>query len=52
MLCGIDQFPESRSTVFKDEFPGDFSDGCGPVPLMFAVRVDIDGRVWFEAAGV
>lgn len=52
MLCAIDQFPESRSIVFNEELPGDFSEGCGPVALMFAVRVDIEGRVWFEAAGV
>lgn len=51
MLCGIDQFPESRSIVFKEELPGDFSEGC-PVAFMFAVRVEIEGRVWFEAAGV
>lgn len=52
MLCGIDQFPESRSMVFSEELPGDFSEGCGPVTFMFAVRVDMEGRVWFEAAGV
>lgn len=46
MLCGIDQFPESRSMVFSDELPGDFS--AVPVPGMFAVNVEIDGRVCEE----
>lgn len=49
MLCGIDQLPESRSIVFSDEFPGDFSEG---LVVMLAVSVDIDGRVCVEAAGV
>lgn len=45
VLCGIDQFPESRSIVFSDA-PGDFSGA--PVPGMFAVRVEIEGRVCVE----
>lgn len=45
VLCGIDQFPESRSMVFSDAFPGDFSAAFTPAPFMLAVRVDIDGRV-------
>lgn len=45
VLCGMDQFPESRSRVFREEFPGDFSDGCTTVPFMLAVIVDIDGNV-------
>ena len=52
MLWGIDQFPESRSIVFKEAFPGDFSDEWPTALLMFAVSVDMDGRVWAEAAGV
>jgi hypothetical protein len=39
----MDQFPESRSIVFSDELPGDFSDVF--TPFMFAVRVDMDGSV-------
>jgi hypothetical protein len=50
VLCGIDQFPESRSIVLRDVFPGDFSEGLTPVIL--AVRVEIEGRVCVEAAGV
>lgn len=41
-LCGIDQFPESRSIVFSEELPGDFSAEV-PVPGIFAVKVEIDG---------
>lgn len=52
MLCGIDQFPESLSMVFKEELPGDFSDGLTPAGPMFAVNVEIEGNVWFKAAGV
>lgn len=52
MLCGIDQFPESRSIVFREALPGDFSDGLTPAAPMFAVNVEIEGNVWFEAAGV
>lgn len=44
MLCGIDQFPESRSIVFKEELPGDFSDGLMAVPML-AVNVEIEGNV-------
>jgi hypothetical protein len=50
VLCGIDQFPESRSMVLRDEFPGDFSEGLTPVIL--AVSVEIEGRVCADAAGV
>jgi hypothetical protein len=44
----MDQFPESRSIVLREEFPGDFSVGTGPgpdAPFMFAVKVDMEGRV-------
>ena len=44
VLCGIDQFPESRSIVFNDELPGDLS-WAFPVPFIFAVSVEMDGRV-------
>lgn len=47
----MDQFPESRSIVFKEELPGDFSVGF-PGPVIFAVKVEIEGKVWAEAAGV
>lgn len=49
VLCGIDQFPESRSIVFSEPFPGDFS-AVAPVPGIFAVRVEMEGRVWVEPA--
>lgn len=48
VLCGIDQFPESRSIVFSEPFPGDFSEA--PVLGIFAVRVEIEGRVCVEPA--
>jgi hypothetical protein len=44
VLWGMDQFPESRSIVFNDALPGDFS----AVLVMLAVRVDIEGRVCEE----
>lgn len=47
----MDQFPESRSIVFKEVFPGDFSAGGGAVLVMLAVRVDIDGSVCVEDTG-
>lgn len=37
--------------VFNDELPGDLS-WAFPAPFIFAVRVEMDGRVWAEAAGV
>lgn len=48
MLWGIDQFPESRSIVFNDTLPGDFSAGGAAVLVMLAVNVDIEGRVCDE----
>lgn len=44
VLGGIDQFPESRSRVFMEEAPGDFS--AGGTGVMLAVRVEMEGRVW------
>lgn len=37
--------------VFKEALPGDFSE-VFPVPVIFAVKVEMDGRVWADAAGV
>jgi hypothetical protein len=37
--------PESRSSVFIDEVPGDFSDGGTLTPLILAVRLEIEGSV-------
>lgn len=47
----MDQLPESRSIVFSDELPGDFSEGCGIGEFMLAVSVDMEGRVCDEEAG-
>jgi hypothetical protein len=51
VLCGIDQFPESRSIVFSDAFPGDFSAGRGMLLVILAVRVEIEGNVCAEETG-
>lgn len=51
VLWGIDQFPESRSTVFKEAFPGDFSAGRGILLAILAVRVEIEGSVCAEEVG-
>lgn len=47
MLCGMDQVPESRSMVFSEAWPGDFSAGAA-VLVILAVKVDMEGRVWEE----
>lgn len=44
--------PESRSSVFRDEVAGDFSDGGMLTPPMLAVRVEIEGNVWAVVAEV
>ena len=47
----MDQFPESRSIVFREAFPGDFSAWVGMPPAILAVKVEIDGRVWVDDTG-
>lgn len=51
VLCGIDQFPESRSTVFIEEFPGDLSHAGGGPVFILAVSVEIEGRVCEDGTG-
>ena len=43
----MDQLPESRSIVFNEAWPGDFSAGA-PALVILAVKVDMEGRVCEE----